>query len=98
MVCPKCCSSNIMIKDSSVASFGMETVKWTLRVGYWGFKVVSHITDNFGSPRKLASLATRGVAGLIKFGAENIKTNVRKCKYQRCGYSCLMSIDIDFNF
>ena len=37
---------------------------------------MSHITDNFGSPRKLASLATRGVAGLIKFGAENIKTNV----------------------
>lgn len=87
MVCPKCGSSNITIKDSGVASFGMEAVKGTLQAGYWGFKVVSHVTDNFGNPGKLASFATRGVAGLIKAGAENIKTNVRKCKCQRCGYS-----------
>lgn len=86
MVCPKCGSSNITIKDSDVASLGMEAVKGTLQAGYWGFKVVSRFTENFGNPGKLASLATRGVAGLIKYGAENIKTNVRKCKCHKCGY------------
>lgn len=54
MVCPKCGSSNITIKESGVVSFGMEAVKGTLQVGYWGFKVVSHVTDNFGNPGEIS--------------------------------------------
>lgn len=88
MVCPKCGSSNITVKDSGVASLGMEAVKGTLQVGYWGFKVISKVTNNFDHKgSQLASIATRGVAGLIKSGVESIKTNVRKCKCCKCGYN-----------
>lgn len=79
MVSLKCGSSNIIVKDSGVASLGMESVKDTLQVSYWGFKVISKVTNNFDHKgSQLASIATRGIAGLIKSSVENIEANVRK--------------------
>lgn len=87
MACPKCGCNNVKVKGAVVESLGMETIKGTLEVGYWGFKVASRVTENFGHPGMLFSAVSRGVAGLIKEGADNVNTDVYKYHCPRCGYS-----------
>ena len=87
IVCPKCGSSNIIYKDAGIESFGMECVKGVAKAGYWGFKIISHATENFGHPGKIASLASRAVAKAIDSGAEMIPTNVTKCHCNKCGHN-----------
>lgn len=70
MICPKCGCDNVKIESVDWASLGMEALKGTLQVGYWAFKITSGITENFGNPGKLASMASKVVAGCIKEGAE----------------------------
>lgn len=70
MICPKCGCTCIRVESASVASLGMGTIKGTLKASDWAFKVVSKLTENFGRSGMLASMATRGVAGLINEGAE----------------------------
>lgn len=86
-VCPKCSSSNITFKHAQLESFGMETLKGIAKAGYWGFKITSNITENFGHPGKLASLASRAISKAIDNGAEEIPTNVRKYHCNKCGHN-----------
>lgn len=87
MICPKCGYNCIKEKDARVISLGMETIKGTLKIGYWSFKIASSLTENFGHPGKLASMVARGIGGAIDAGAENINTEVRKCHCPKCNHN-----------